>query len=154
MLHSILNTFTCCSRYSSCFFRARSFPFYLKKTSSHGHESTVQTVQILATAGKVCSHCVSRMTLHMLAMVPLLHPSKVILDACMLHQEELTGEFKYTRWLSTVCRCASTLANHPRPSLHNTAENQNTRPNSEPMRLVGESLCVWWGVQGSWTSLI
>lgn len=94
MLHSILNTFTCCSRY---FFRELSFPFNLKKTSSHGHESTIQTAQVLATAEKsfpkVCSHCVSRRTLHLHAMVPLLHPSKATLDACMLHQEELTGGF-------------------------------------------------------------
>lgn len=68
---------------------------------------------------KVCSHCVSRRTLHLHAMVPLLHPSKVTL-------EELTGGFKYTRWLNTIYRCANMLANHPCPSLHNTAESQNT----------------------------
>lgn len=69
---------------------------------------------------KVCSHCVSRRTLHLHAMVPLLHPSKVTLDACMLHQEELTGGFNTqgdwtqstgmpTRWLIIHVHLCTTL---------------------------------------------
>lgn len=41
------------------------------------------------------------------------HPSKDILNAEMLHQDELTVGFKYTRWLRTSHRCANTLANQP-----------------------------------------
>lgn len=103
---------------------------------------------------KVCSHCVSRRTLHLHVMVPLLHPSKVTLDACMLHQEELTGGFNTQGDWTQSTGVPTRLANQPRPSLHNAAENQNTRHNSGPMRLVGEFLCVRWRVQGSWSSLI
>lgn len=45
--------------------------------------------QILPTEENVCSHYV-----RMMILFPLLHPSKVILNAGLLHQEELTGGFK------------------------------------------------------------